>query len=147
MLARFDLGRGEDRFEFATTIPDGSYLVINTRDAAGNEVNTLLIKDTGTGVPVDLTREGLQAFDFSAIDLTRAPDARLTISAQQLSSLVGPDNQLVIKGEAADQVILQNVTAERHNVTVNGQIYDIYTLGSSGAQVLLEDDITRNVMP
>jgi hypothetical protein len=138
--------RGEDRFDFRSDIPDGSYLVINTSDAAGNQSNTLFIKNTSTGVAVDLTREGLQGFDFSAIDLTRAPDARLTITARQLESLVGPDNQLVIRGEHTDHVTLQNVTSQRENVLINGQLYDIFTLGTNGAQVLLEDDVSRTVI-
>jgi hypothetical protein len=138
--------RGEDRFDFRTDIPDGSYLVINTRDGAGNEANTLFIKNTATGVAVDLTREGLESFDLSAIDLTRAPDARLTINAQQLEALTGPDQQLIIKGETTDQVTLQNVTNLQNDVTINGQRYDIYTLGNNGAQVLLEDDVSRTVI-
>ncbi len=139
-------GRGEDRFDFRTDIPDGSYLVINTRDAAGNEANTLFIKNTATGVAVDLTREGLEAFDLSAIDLTRAPDARLTINAQQLEALTGPDQRLLVMGETTDQVSLQNVTNVQNDVTINGQRYDIYTLGNNGAQVLLEDDVSRTVI-
>jgi hypothetical protein len=138
--------RGEDRFDFRTDIPDGSYLVINTRDAAGNEANTLFIKNTATGVAVDLTREGLETFDLSAIDLTRAPDARLTINAQQLEALTGPDQRLLVMGETTDQVSLQNVTNVQNDVTINGQRYDIYTLGNNGAQVLLEDDVSRTVI-
>lgn len=134
------------RFQNGQTVPDGSYLVINTRDAAGNEANTLFIKNTATGVSVDLNREGLAAFDLSTIDLTRAPDARLTVNDRQLESLTGPDERLFVRGEASDQVTLQNVTGVRENVVVNGQIYDIYTLGNNGAQVLLEDDVTRTVI-
>lgn len=134
------------RFQNGQTVPDGSYLVINTRDLAGNEANTLFIKNTATGVSVDLTRDGLDNFDFTAIDLTRAPDARLTISAQQLEALTGPDQTLVIKGEVTDQVTLQNVTNVQHNQTINGALYDIYTLGDSGARVILEDDVTRTVI-
>ncbi|NBE07236.1 hypothetical protein GU920_06795 [Rhodobacter sp. CCP-1] len=134
------------RFQNGQTVPDGSYLVINTRDAAGNEANTLFIKNTATGVSVDLNRDGLDAFDLTAIDLTRAPDARLSITEDQLRALTGPDQTLVIKGEATDQVTLANVTGVQQNVTVNGAVYDIYTLGSSGAQVLLEDDLTRTVI-
>jgi large repetitive protein len=135
--------RGEDRFDFATDIPDGSYLVINTRDLAGNEANTLFIKNTATGVSVDLTREGLAQIDLSAIDLTRAPDARLTITAEQLEALTGPDKTLLIKGESTDTVTLSGVTSVQHNQVINGGVYDIYTLGDNGARVILEDDVSR----
>jgi hypothetical protein len=95
---------------------------------------------------VDLTRQGLENFDLSAIDLTRAPDARLTINAQQLESLTGPDQRLIVKGESTDQVTLRNVTNVQDDVVINGQRYDIYTLGNNGAQVLLEDDVSRTVI-
>lgn len=140
----YDAVNREDVFRFST-VPDGSYLVINTADAAGNTANTLFIKNTATGVTVDLTREGLAAFDLSAIDLTRAPDARLTLSESQILSLTGPDKTLMVKGEVTDHVTLDGVTSVRNDVTVDGKVYDIYTLGSSGATVMLEDDLARTV--
>lgn len=134
------------RFLPGQLVPDGSYLIIANQDTAGNAANTLVINSKTTGATVDLGREGLRDFDISTIDLTRAPDARLTISAQQLEDLVGPDKRLFINGESSDHVTLQHVTHVQENVLVNGQLYDIYTLGSSGAQVLLEDDLSRMVL-
>ena len=144
----FDADFNEDRFSFLNgqTVPDGSYLVINTRDAAGNDANTLFIKNTSTGVEVNLNREGLETFDFSAIDLTRAPNARLTITADQLESLTGPDQTLIIKGDGNDTVTLRDVNGQPVRETINGQAYDIYTLGDSGARILLEDDVHRLVI-
>lgn len=134
------------RFQPGQIVPDGSYLLISNADQYGNEANVLFIKNTTTGVALDLSREGLQGFDLLAIDLTRAPDARVTISPAQLEALVGPDKQLFIVGDASDTVTLQNVSSVRENATVNGQLYDIYTLGSNGAQVLIEDDVSRLII-
>lgn len=134
------------RFQPGQIVPDGSYLLISNADQYGNEANVLLIKNTTTGVAVDLSREGIQGFELLAIDLTRAPDARITISAAQLEALVGPDKQLFVTGDASDIVTLQNVSSVRENATVNGQIYDIYTLGSNGAHVLVEDDVSRLIV-
>jgi hypothetical protein len=145
----YDAQYGEDVFRFQNaTVPDGSYLVINTRDGAGNEANTLFIKNTATGVTVDLSRDGLDAFDFTAIDLTRAPDARLTISEAQLHDLTGPDQTLLIKGESTDQVTLTGVTQVRQDVDLHGdgRRFDIYSLGNNGATVILEDDLSRTVV-
>lgn len=141
----FDTRFNEDRFTFLNgqTVPDGSYLVINTRDLAGNEVNTLFINNTTTGGGIDLNRTGFERFDLNAIDLTRAPDARLTITEEQLLSLTGPDKTLLIKGGPDDVVTLQNVTNVQNDQTINGAVYDIYTLGNSGVRILLEDDVSR----
>ena len=58
--------------------------------------------------------------------------------------LLGPTHEemftLMVKGEVTDHVTLDGVTSVRNDVTVDGKVYDIYTLGSQGAQVLLEDD-------
>lgn len=135
----------DDRFTFLNnqTVPDGSYLVINTRDAAGNAVNTLFINDTNSATTtVDLGREGLRGIELTAIDLTRLPDARLTITATQLEALTGPDRTLFIKGEADDVVTLSNVTKVEADQMIGNQRYDIYTLGDNGARVILEDDVT-----
>jgi large repetitive protein len=134
------------RFQPGQIVPDGSYLLISNADQYGNEANVLLIKNTTTGVAVDLSRQGIQGFELLAIDLTRAPDARVTISAAQLEALVGPDKQLFVIGDASDTVTLQNVSSVQENATVNGRLYDIYTLGSNGAQVLIEDDVSKLII-
>lgn len=134
------------RFQPGQIVPDGSYLLISNADQYGNEANVLFIKNTTTGVAVDLSREGIQGFDLLAIDLTRAPDARVTISAAQLEALVGPDKQIFVVGDVSDTVTLQSVSSVRENTTLNGKIYDIYTLGSNGAQVLIEDDVSKLII-
>jgi large repetitive protein len=122
-------------------VPDGSYLVINTADEVGNSSSTLLIVDNRTATNVDLTRAGLAGFDFSAIDLTFAPDARLTITEAQLNALTGPDRELVIKGDAGDTVTMTGAVETGATETIDGQTYTVYTLGSGGAKILLDDDI------
>ena len=67
-----DAEEGESLFKFGQTVPDGSYLVINTTDAAGNKSSTLLIVDYTSAPTVDLGRDGLDGSDFAAIDLTFA---------------------------------------------------------------------------
>lgn len=131
----------ETNFRFASTVPDGSYLVINTADAAGNQSSTLLIVDNTNAPTVNLGRAGLTNFDFTAIDLTFAPDARMTITEAQLRDLTGPDNRLIVKGGADDTVTLQNAAATGQFETIDGQRYAVFSLGTGGATVLLDDDI------
>ena len=141
----YDSFMNEERFQFLNnqTVPDGSYLVINTADAAGNTANTLFINDTNSATTtVDLGREGLQGVDLAAIDLTRVPDARLTITEQQLLSVTGPDNTLLIKGDSDDEISLVNAVKVEDNRMINGNAFDIYTLGTSGARIIIEDDIS-----
>jgi large repetitive protein len=131
----------ETSFRFASSVPDGSYLVVNTADAAGNQSSTLLIVDNTNSPTVNLGRSGLTNFDFTAVDLTWAPDARMTITEAQLRDLTGPDNRLLVKGGADDTVTLVDATDTRSTQVVDGQRYAVYTLGSSGATLLLDEDI------
>lgn len=127
---------------FNTPVADGSYLVINDTDAAGNEQSTLYLRSTTGEVTVDLTRAGLQGFDFGTIDLT-ASHATVTLTEAQINSLTGADHQMAIRGGADDHVNIAGAVAGAHQV-VNGESYTLYTLGSSGASVLIDDDINVN---
>jgi hypothetical protein len=135
---------GETEFRLNETVPDGSYLVINTRDDAGNETSTLLIVDNTTAVDVDLDRAGLSSFDFAAVDLTFAPEAKLTLSAADLQALTGPEQELIVKGDTDDTVTLDHGIATGNTRVIDGNTYDIYTLGTG--TVLVDEDVQTNIV-
>ncbi len=124
---------------FSAPVPDGSYLVIRDVDAAGNESSTLYLRST-TEVSIDLQRPGLAGFDFGTIDLTSA-DANLVLNAARVIALTGADKQMTITGNTDDQVTLADGTYTGTTVNANGETYKLYTLGTSGASVLIDDDI------
>lgn len=128
-VARFD----------GTTVPEGDYLVINHEDNAGNDSATLLItNNTGTST-VDLGNAAFQNFDFTSLDLTLA-QTNMTISAEDLIAITGPDNTLTIKGGLDDHIALQGgVVAADQTDAPDG--FTLYTLGDGSASVLLDDDI------
>ena len=135
---------GETEFRLNQTVPDGSYLVIDTHDVAGNETSTLLIVDNTSAVDVDLHRAGLSSFDFSAIDLTFAPEAHLTINASDLQSLTGPEHELMVKGDTDDTVALDSATATGQTRVIDGHSYDVYNLGAG--TVLVDEDIQTTII-
>lgn len=137
---------GETEFRFGSNVPDGSYLVINNADAAGNNSSTLLIVNTTSSVEVDLDRAGLSHFDFAAVDLTWAPDAQLTITDTQLHHLTGSDHTLIIKGDSRDDVTLDGDFHATGTRTMDGQSYTIYTLDGGAGSVLVDDDITTRTI-
>jgi hypothetical protein len=126
--------------EFNTMVPDGSYLVINAADQAGNDSSTLVIIDNSSATTVNLGRAGLTNFDFTTIDLTWAPDAVMTLDADRLIALTGPQNRLVVKGDGDDHVTLTNAALTGQQ-EIGGETYNIYSVGSSGVTVLLDTDI------
>lgn len=140
---RSDMG-DEAYFSFGRAVPDGSYLVINTEDAAHNSTSTLVIVNNTTASVVDLSRSGLSNFDFSTIDLTLAPDAQLSITEAQLRNLTGPDHQLVIRGDVDDTVNIVGGVDTHQTQVIDGETYHLYTLGT-GASLLIDDDIRTHL--
>ena len=136
---------GSELFLFGNGgVSDGSYLVIGGTDAAQNPSSTLAVVNHTTAVNVDLSRAGLDGFDFASIDLTFAPDAKLTLTASDLQRLTGPDHELLIKGDSDDAVKLggaQDTHQVRH---IDGQDYAVYALGDG--LVLVDDDITTTII-
>ncbi len=131
----------ESEYRFDDPVPDGSYLVVNATDVSGNTSSTLLIVDNTNATTVNLGRSGLARFDLAAIDLTFAPDARMKITEAQLQSLTGPDNRLIVKGGDDDTVTLTGGLATGQSTVIDGERYAIFTLGTGGGTVLLDDDI------
>jgi hypothetical protein len=129
---------------FSRDVPDGSYLVIRDVDTAGNEASTMYLRNTTETVAVDLNRTGLQNFDFGTIDLSAA-DATLSISEATINRIAGVDKTLTVKGDDGDVVTITSNAVFKSNITgTDGETYKIYTLGTGGATLLVDDDITLN---
>lgn len=136
---------GSDLFVFGSSgVSDGSYLVIESTDAAQNSSATLAIVNNTTAVNVDLSRAGLDGFDFTSIDLTFAPDAKLTLTAADLQRLTGPDHQLMIMGDSDDTVRLGGAQDTHQIRHIDGQDYAVYALGDG--LVLVDDEITTTII-
>ncbi|GAB1361566.1 hypothetical protein MASR1M32_08020 [Rhodobacter sp.] len=131
---------------FGTSVPDGSYLIVSDTDAAGNESSTLYIRNTSaTTVHIDTTLNGLQDFDFTSIDLSSASGS-LTLTANDLAQLTGPDHELIIKGGTDDVVKLDDasrVLGAGGVRVIDGESYAVYTLGDG--TVLVDEDIQTTI--
>lgn len=123
----------------SSPVPEGDYLVVSHADDAGNDSSTLfLTNNTGTST-IDLGNAAFQDFDFTTLDLTVAK-TNMTISAEDLIAITGPENTLMIKGGADDSITLQDaVRATDQGSAPAG--FTLYTLGDDGASVYLDDDI------
>ena len=134
----------EAAFAFSRGVPDGSYLVINTQDAALNETSSLVIVNNTTASVINLNRAGLSGFDFSAIDLTLAPDADLTITEAQLRNLTGPDHRLMIKGDVDDTVHMIGGVDTGQTQMIGGETFSLFTMGTGGSSILVDHDIVTS---
>ncbi|WP_223227929.1 Ig-like domain-containing protein [Lutimaribacter pacificus] len=131
---------GVERFGFTPEIADGSHLIVQSTDAAGNSSGTYLVLDEASTSQVDLSNPALGAFNIEAIDLQFAEDSQLTLTEAQIKALSANTDTLVISGGVDDTVTITGATHTGQSQTVGGQVHDVYTLGD--ATVLIDDDIT-----
>lgn len=122
-------------------VPDGSYLVIQNADTAGNTTSTLLVVNNTNAGTIDLSRDGLDGFDLGIIDLLSAPQANLTITPDDIQRLTGVDQTLTIRGGADDHVTLDGAARYAAGDTSG---YLAYKLGDG--LVLIDDDITNVII-
>lgn len=129
-------------YSFPSAVPNGSYLVITDTDTAGNEASTLLVVDSNIATTFDLDRPGLEKFDISSINL-ESTQASLTITGADILSLTGPENTLIISGDANDSVTALGAQDTGQDTVVGGQTHSIYTVGDDGATLLIDDQISN----
>lgn len=134
---------GETNFQFQTDVPDGSHLVVSSADAAGNTVGTyVVLDDESANSTVDLGNPALGNYQIEAVELQFAEEANLTITEAQLLGLSDSTNTLTIHGGSDDTVTIAGAT-RTGSTTVDGQAYDVYSLGTEGT-IILDDDIAVN---
>lgn len=128
--------------QFNDAVPDGEFLVINHGDTAGNGAATLyLSSDTNSvsSTTIDLNNAAFKNFDFTSLDLSSAKTA-MTISAEDLIAITGPDKTLMIKGGADDTISLRNAALAADQSSAEAG-YKLYTLGDNAASLYIDEDI------
>ncbi|SDW31402.1 Ig-like domain-containing protein [Litoreibacter albidus] len=136
--------RGDElQFSFNNRIPDGSNLVVNAEDSVGNESATLLVLDDNAVGTVNVSLNGLQSFNVSAIDLSIVAESELTLSEADLLGLSDDTNALLIHGDNTDTVNIAGAKKTTLTEEVDGRHYDVYTLGDDGS-LLIENQIIVN---
>jgi hypothetical protein len=148
--AEIDLG-ANTMLSFGNEVPNGSQIVVSSLDDAGNTSDTLFVLDTGSTRPegvyfsVDTDNSGLGDFDLGAIDLQFVNGGEVTLSAADLARLTGEDGTLTVHGGGDDRVVLTDDATSGGSTNIDGQSYDIYTLGDDS--VLFVDANIDVVLP
>lgn len=138
------LAGGRVLFEFDQDVPDGSQLVVNRVDDAGNSSGTLVVFDDGAGASV-LDHSGLQQFNIGELNLDHADGTDLTLSEANINALSGNDNTLVVHGGADDRLTITGAQATGTK-NVDGETYNVYTIGDDGTTLVIDGDITSVVI-
>ncbi|WP_413832032.1 beta strand repeat-containing protein [Tateyamaria sp.] len=134
---------GETNFQFASNVPDGSHLIVNSTDTAGNTSGTyVVLDDESANTAVDLSNPSLGGYQVEAVELQFAEEANLTITEAQLLGLSDATNTLTVHGGADDTVTIAGAT-RTGSTSIDSQTYDVYSLGTEGT-LIMDEDISVN---
>lgn len=132
--------RGETDFVFNDNVPNGSQLIVNATDDAGNTSGTYLVLDDEAATnSVDLTNMALGDYQIENLDLDFAEAASVVIDEASLLALSTESNTLTIHGSAEDTVTIQGGVAQGTQ-DVDGQTFNVYAVGTEGT-LLVEQEI------
>ncbi|NSY37764.1 Ig-like domain-containing protein [Leisingera sp. ANG59] len=134
-----DLGGGSTLFSFDETVPDGSNLVVNRVDDAGNSSGTMVVFEDGADATV-LDHAGLSQFNIDELNLVHADNVNLTLTEADINALSGNSDTLTVHGGSDDTLTITGATASGTQ-TVDGETYDVYTLGDDGTTILVDEDV------
>ncbi|KMW60311.1 T1SS secreted agglutinin RTX [Candidatus Rhodobacter oscarellae] len=125
-------------FTFDTPIPDGTNLVVTRNDDAGNNASTLLVlEDDATSI----SHPGTGSFDIAALNLDYGEDTSLVLTEAQIRSMSDATDELTIHGGTDDTITVSGAVNTGTTREIDGQTYNIYTIGSDGATLVVEQDV------
>jgi len=150
-VAPLDLGVQENAFTGETdyffldgagqlrSVPDGSQLVVTATDAGGNASSTYVVLDETNTQVVDLATPDLAPFNIETIDLRFGDQAQLSLTEAQVRALSESSDTVMVQGGADDRLTLAGAVSGG-STRIDGQDFDIYTLGED-ATVVVDSDI------
>lgn len=135
------LAGDESLFVLNPAASDGTHLVVSAEDGAGNKSDTLLVLDDNMTNAGTLDHAGLDAFNIEGIELDYASDTSLTLTEAQIKELSDTSDSLTIHGGSDDQVNVSGAVKTGQTVDIEGEAYDVYTVGDDGVTLIVDQDI------
>ncbi len=123
----------------SANVPDGTTLVVSGTDTAGNMADTLLITEDGVTGNV-LENSGFSGFDIEILDLDESADANIVITEDNIKALSQNSDTLVVHGGTDDTITVTGATASGTR-TIEGETFNVYTVGNDGATLYVEEDV------
>jgi hypothetical protein len=128
-------------YTFNTPVSSGTHLVVSSADSSGNASGTLVVLEDSATNAGTIDNAGLARFDIQSLNLDYAADANLTLTEAQIQQLSGTSDTLTISGGTDDSITLSNATKTTETRDIDGETYEVYTIGDDGAMVVVDQDI------
>ncbi|OIQ26119.1 MAG: hypothetical protein BM562_16765 [Alphaproteobacteria bacterium MedPE-SWcel] len=127
-------------FTFDTALADGTNLIVNSEDSAGNSSSTMVLFQDNATESGTLDHAGISAFNIDALNLEYASNTNLTLTEADINTLSGNSDTLQVLGGSDDTVTLAGGT-HQGTQTIDGETYNVYTIGTGDTTLLVEDDV------
>lgn len=137
-------GGGITEFDFSTAIPDGTDLVVTNVDSLGNGSSTLLVLEDNATTASTLDHASLGQFNIDELDLGAASNVSLVLTEADIKALSENSDTLTIHSGSTpgdDSVTVTGATLEGTR-NVDGENYNVYTVGTDGATLVIDQDVT-----
>lgn len=126
---------------FNPRVPDGTNLVVSATDDAGNVSDTMVVLDDNATNAGTLGHAQIGDFQIEAIELDYAAGTQLTLTEAQIKALSDTSDTLTIHGNGDDQVTVAGAQRTGSTETIDGEAYDVYTIGDDGVTLVIDQDI------
>lgn len=133
------LGAGQTLFSFDADVPDGSHLVVNRVDDAGNSSGTMVVLEDGADATV-LDHAGLSQFNIDELNLVHADGVDLTLTEADINALSGNSDTVIVHGGSDDTLTITGAS-QSGTKTIDGEAYNVYTIGDDGTTLIVDEDI------
>ena len=125
---------------FDDAVADGTNLLVTNQDAAGNTSSTLVMFEDNATETSFLNHTGAAEFNIDTLNLEFADQVNLTLTEADIDALSGNSDTLKIRGNSDDTVTLTGATSSGTQ-QVDGETFDVYTIGNDGTTLLVEEDV------
>ncbi len=139
-----DLGNNQ-LFSFDAPIASTTNLIVTAEDDAGNSSSTLTFTSGSSGTASDLAAlsfdtDDLSDFNVDTLELGLTENTSLELTEEAINALSDTSDTLTIRGTNENEVTLTGATADGTE-TVDGETFNVYTIGDDGTTLLVEDDV------
>jgi hypothetical protein len=125
---------------FDDAVADGTNLLVTNEDAAGNKSSTLVMFEDNATETSFVNHTGAAEFNIDTLNLEFADQVNLTLTEADIDALSGNSDTLKIRGNSDDTVTLTGATSSGTQ-QVDGETFDVYTIGNDGTTLLVEEDV------
>lgn len=124
---------------------EGTTLLVQAEDDAGNTSGTLMVIDKNGSPNLNVDHAIASGMNIETIDLTQA-DVDLTITEAQIKAMSVSSDQIMVRGGADEQVTITGAVRTGSQTDTMGQSFDVYSIGDDGAVILVDDEITNVII-